>query len=53
MSALTAAHFAAHAAMYQSVSARAAAIHDQFVATLASSASSYAATEVANAAAAS
>ncbi|CFS19555.1 PE family protein [Mycobacterium tuberculosis] len=39
--------------MYQSVSARAAAIHDQFVATLASSASSYAATEVANAAAAS
>lgn len=53
VSALTAAHFAAHAAMYQSVSARAAAIHDQFVATLASSASSYAATEVANAAAAS
>lgn len=53
VSALTAAHFAAHAAMYQSVSARAAAIHDQFVATFASSASSYAATEVANAAAAS
>ncbi|OSC40091.1 PE family protein [Mycobacterium decipiens] len=52
VSALTAAHFAAHAAMFQTVSARAAAIHEQFVSTLTTSAGSYAATEVANAAAA-
>lgn len=51
VSALTAAQFAAHAAMYQAVSAQAAAIHDMFVATLATSAGSYAATEAANAAA--
>jgi PE family len=52
VSALTAAQFAAHAQMYQDVSAQAAAIHQQFVATLATSAGSYQATEAANAAAA-
>jgi hypothetical protein len=52
VSALTAAQFAAHAEMYQSVSAQAAAIHEMFVNTLGTSAASYAATEAANAAAA-
>ncbi|AGZ50075.1 PE family protein [Mycobacterium kansasii] len=52
VSALVAVQFAAHAATYQAVSARAAGIHDQLVATLAASAGSYAATEAANAAAA-
>jgi uncharacterized protein (DUF362 family) len=52
VSALTAAQFAAHAQMYQDFSAQAAAIHEQFVATLATSADSYLATEAANAAAA-
>jgi hypothetical protein len=52
VSALTAAQFAVHAQMYQDFSAQAAAIHEQFVATLASSAGSYLATEAANAAAA-
>jgi hypothetical protein len=52
VSALTAAQFAAHAQMYQAISAQAAAIHEQFVNTLGTSARSYAATEVANAAAA-
>jgi hypothetical protein len=52
VSALTAAQFTAHAQMYQAVSAQAAAIHQQFVTTLAASAGSYAATEAANAAAA-
>jgi hypothetical protein len=51
VSALTAAQFAAHAAMYQAVSAQAAAIHQMFVTTLGTSASSYTATEAANAAA--
>ena len=51
VSALTAAQFAAHAQMYQDFSAQAAAIHEQFVATLATSAGSYLATEAANAAA--
>jgi PE family len=49
---LTAAQFAAHAQMYQTFSAQAAAIHEQLVATLATSAGSYRATEAANAAAA-
>ena len=49
VSALTAAQFAAHAQMYQAVSAHAAAIHDMFVATLGTSAAAYAATEAANA----
>jgi hypothetical protein len=52
VSALTAAQFAAHAEMYQAVSARAAAIHELFVSTLAASAGSYAAAEAANAIAA-
>jgi hypothetical protein len=52
VSALTAAQFAAHAQMYQAVSAQAAAIHDMFVMILQTSAESYAATEAANAAAA-
>ncbi|RFZ14384.1 PE family protein [Mycobacterium marinum] len=53
VSALTAAQFAAQAGLYQSVSVQAAAIDDQFVAILDTSAGSYAATEAANAAAAS
>jgi PE family len=52
VSALTAAQFAAHAQMYQAVSAQAAAIHEQFVNTLGISAVSYAATEASNAIAA-
>ncbi|MEB3970130.1 PE family protein [Mycobacterium ulcerans] len=52
VSALTAAQFAGHAQMYQAVSAQAAAIHEMFVNTLATSSGSYAATEAANAAAA-
>ncbi|MGO9224177.1 PE family protein [Mycobacterium sp.] len=51
VSALTGAQFAAHAQMYQAVSAQAAAIHELFVNTLSTSAGSYAATEIANAAA--
>lgn len=51
VSALAAAQFAAHAELYQAVSAQAAAIHQMFVSTLATSAGSYAATEAANAAA--
>ncbi|MGO8964528.1 PE family protein [Mycobacterium sp.] len=49
VSALTAMQFAAHAQMYQAVSAQAAAIHQMFVTVLATSAGSYAATEAANA----
>jgi hypothetical protein len=49
VSALTAALFAAHAQMYQAVSAQAAAIHELFTTTLNTSADSYAATEAANA----
>ena len=52
VSALTSAQFAAHAQMYQAVSAQAAAIHEMFVNTLGISAGSYAATEAANAVAA-
>jgi hypothetical protein len=52
VSALTAAQFDAHAQMYQAFSAPAAAIPDQCVATLQTSAGSYLATEAANAAAA-
>jgi hypothetical protein len=51
VSALTAAHFAAHGALYQAVSAQATAVHELFVSTLATSAGSYAATEAAKAAA--
>jgi PE family len=53
VSALIATQFSAHAANYQAVSAQAAAVHDMFVATLGASAGSYAATESANAVAAS
>jgi hypothetical protein len=52
VSALTAAQFAAHAQMYQAVSAQAEAIHDLFVNTLGTSSVSYAVTELHNAAAA-
>ena len=52
VSALTAAQFAAHAQTYQAFSAQAAAIHEQFVATMQTSAESYLVTEAANAAAA-
>jgi PE family len=49
VSALTAAQFASQAAMYQAVSAHAAAVHQLFVDALGASADSYAATEAANA----
>jgi hypothetical protein len=49
VSALTAAQFASHAALYQAVSAQAAAVHELFVSALRASAGSYAATEAANA----
>jgi hypothetical protein len=52
VSALTAAQFAAHAQMYQAVSAQAAAIHEMFVNTLHMSGASYRITEAANAASA-
>jgi hypothetical protein len=52
VSALTAAQFAAHAQMYQQVSAQAAAIHEMFVTTLSESANTYATAEAANAIAA-
>ena len=48
VSALTATQFAAHAHIYQAVSAQAAAVHDIFVGALAASADSYAHTEAAN-----
>jgi PE family len=53
VSALTAAQFAAHAQIYQAMSAQAAAINEMFVNTLGTSAGSYAATEAANTVAAS
>jgi PE family len=49
VSGLAAAQFAAHAQMYQAISAQAAAIHEMFVTTLGASAGSYAASEAANA----
>ena len=52
VSALTATQFGAYAEMYQAVGAQAAAVHEMFVRTLAASAGSYAATEAANAIAA-
>src|SRR6202020_3472260 len=52
VSALTAAQFAAHAEMYQAVSAQAAAIHEMFVISRGVSATSYLAAEADNAAAA-
>ena len=53
VSALTATQFAVHAQMYQAIGAQAEAIHQLFVSTLGMSATSYAATEAANAVAAS
>jgi PE family len=53
VSALTAAQFAVHAQMYQAISTQAEAIHQLFVSTLGTSATSYAITEAANAIAAS
>jgi hypothetical protein len=49
VSTLTAMQFAAHAQMYQTVSAQATAMHQMFVSVLAACAGSYAATESANA----
>ena len=48
VSALTAAQFAAHAQLFQAISAQAAAQQELFHTTLATSAGSYAATEAAN-----
>jgi len=53
VSVLAATQFAVHAQMYQAISTQAEAIHQQFVTTLEMSATSYEATEVANAIAAS
>jgi hypothetical protein len=50
VSALTAAQFASHAQVFQAMNDQAAAMHEMFVATLQTSAGSYAATEAANAA---
>lgn len=52
VSATTAAQFSAHGALFQQVSAQAAAVHQHIVNTLAGNASAYAVTEAANAAAA-
>jgi PE family len=52
VSALTAAQFAVHAQMYQAISAQAETIHQLFVSTLQTGATSYAVTEAANAIAA-
>ncbi|RAU90326.1 PE family protein [Mycobacterium colombiense] len=52
VSILTAAQFAAHAQLYQQVSAQAMQIHEMFVNALRLSSGTYAATEAANAAAA-
>ncbi len=52
VSALTAAQFAVHAQMYHAISAQAEAIHQLFVSTLGTSATSYAVAEAANAIAA-
>jgi hypothetical protein len=49
VSALTAAQFVSHAAMYQAVGAHAAAVHELFVSALGAGADSYWATEAANA----
>ncbi|BBZ23387.1 PE family protein [Mycolicibacter hiberniae] len=52
VSAITAAQFGAHGALFQEVSAQATAVHQQIVATLSSNANAYALTEAVNAAAA-
>jgi hypothetical protein len=48
VSLLTAAQFAKHGQMFQTLSAQAAALHENFVNTLQASAGSYAATEAIN-----
>ncbi len=48
VSGLTAARFATHGQLYQAISAQAALVHDQLVATLGNNANAYAATEAAN-----
>jgi hypothetical protein len=53
VSTLTAAQFARYAGQYQAIAAQATAIHETFINTLSTSAASYAATEAANATAAS
>jgi hypothetical protein len=53
VSALTAAQFAIHAQMYQAVSEQATAIHQLFISTLGTSATSYAVAEASNTIAAS
>jgi hypothetical protein len=50
VSALTAAHFAAHGALYQELSAQATAIHELFVTNMGACGLSYAVSEAANAA---
>jgi hypothetical protein len=50
VSLLTASQFATHAKLYQEISAKTAAIHEQMATTLGLNAGSYAATEAANAA---
>lgn len=52
VSAVTAAQFAAHAQLFQEVSAQAAAVHQQIVATLSGNATTYAVAEAVNAASA-
>ena len=52
VSAMTAAQFATHAELFQQVSAQAAAVHQQIVATLSGNSNAYAITEAANAASA-
>ena len=49
VSLLTASQFATHATLYQEISAKTAAIHEQMAMTLGLNAGSYAATEAANA----
>jgi len=52
VSAMTAAQFSTHAELFQQVSAQAAAVHQQIVATLSGNSNAYAITEAANAASA-
>ncbi|MFL0181302.1 MULTISPECIES: PE family protein [unclassified Mycobacterium] len=52
VSAMTAAQFSAHGSLFQEVSAQAAAVHQQIVATLGGNANAYAFTEAVNATAA-
>lgn len=52
VSAMTAAQFSAHGTLFQQVSAQAALVHQQIVATLGNNAGAYAYTEAVNAAAA-